>query len=69
MNGVDETLEIRLKAIADIAHSGGLAGLSVSEALAAISRLSAKNWDKSRGTDKMKADAINAVKLSERGKS
>jgi hypothetical protein len=53
-----------LKQIADLAHSGGLAGLSQAEALVAICRLTLPYWDKARPINQMTFDVVAALRLS-----
>jgi hypothetical protein len=53
-----------LKQIADIAHCGGLAGLTETEALTAIRRLTLTHWDKRRHTDAMTLDTLAALMAS-----
>ena len=53
-----------IKQIADIAHCGGLAGLTEADALTAIRRLSLKYWDTTRNTEQMTQDTIDAVRSS-----
>jgi hypothetical protein len=56
--------EDTLKQIADIAHCGGLAGLTEVEALIAIRRLTLMYLDKGRNTDVMTSDTLAALRAS-----
>jgi hypothetical protein len=53
-----------LKQIADIAHCGGLAGLSETNALTAVRRLTLMYLDKGRNTDVMTSDTLAALRAS-----
>ena len=53
-----------LKHIADLAHCGGLAGLSEAEALAAIRLLTLPHWNGKRFTDPMTLDVLEAVRAA-----
>jgi hypothetical protein len=56
--------EDTLKQIADIAHCGGLAGLTEVEALTAVRRLTLMYLDKGRNTDVMTSDTLAALRAS-----
>jgi hypothetical protein len=58
------TEENTLKQLADLAHCGGLAGLTEAEALTAIRRLTPTHWDKGRHTDAMTLDTLVAFRAS-----
>jgi hypothetical protein len=53
--------ENTLKQIADLAHCGGLAGLTEVEALTAVRRLTLMYLDKGRNTDAMTSDTLAAL--------
>jgi hypothetical protein len=53
-----------LKQIADIAHCGGLAGLSEAEALIAVRRLTLMYLDKGRNIAAMARDTLAALSAS-----
>jgi hypothetical protein len=58
------TEENTLKQIADLAHCGGLAGLTEAEALTAIRCLTLMHWDKGRHTNVMILDTLTAFRAS-----
>jgi hypothetical protein len=60
----NNTEENTLKQIADIAHYGGLAGLTEVEALIAVRRLTLMYLDKGRNTDAMTLDTLAALRAS-----
>jgi hypothetical protein len=60
----DNAEEDTLKQIADIAHCGGLAGLTEAEALIAVRRLTLMYLDKGRNTDVMTSDTLAALRAS-----
>jgi hypothetical protein len=60
----NNTEENTLKQIADIAHCGGLAGLTEVEALIAVRRLTLIYLDKGRNTDAMTMDTLAALRAS-----
>ena len=61
---MDDEILTTLMHIADLAHCGGLAGLTEAEALIAIRRLTLKHWDKRRHTDAMTIDTLAAERAA-----
>ena len=57
----DGALQSLIDKIADIAHCGGLTGLTQGEALIAIRKLTIGHWRKDRDEDQMKIDVRKAT--------
>jgi hypothetical protein len=56
-----ERLCLLLEDIADVAHAGGIAGLTEHEALCAVRKLTLSHWNKNRNEKQMMKAVICAV--------